>query len=65
MNTLHEFGISLRADGNWQLGWFSDGFDSAILLLLFLMSVGFVERLESISWAGASVWSFSPASDAD
>ena len=38
------------------LGWFSDGSDGAILLLGFLLGARFVERLETVSCAGASVW---------
>ena len=43
----------------------SDVSDSAILLLWFLFRVGFVERSETILCAGALVWTFSQASDAD
>ena len=35
------------------------------LMGLFSFSYGFVERQETIQCAGAFVWSFSPASDAD
>ena len=46
------------------------GYDIPILLLQFLLRIGFVERPETILCAGALVWSFlpallPPASDAD
>ena len=54
-----------RAACDWQLGWFSDESDGAILLLGFLLGASFVESLETVSCAGALLWSFSSASDAD
>ena len=57
--------FSRRAACDGQPGWFSDVSDGAVLRLRFLLRVGFVERQETILCAGALVWSFSPASDAD
>ena len=37
---------------DWQLGWFSDVSDGAILLLRFLLRIGIVERQETILCAG-------------
>ena len=65
MKALHEPGFSRRTACNRQLDWFSNVFDGAILLLRFLLRVGFVERPETILRAGALVWSISPASEAD
>ena len=46
---------------DWQLGWFSDISDGAILRLWFLRGVGLVERQETILCSGALAWSISPA----
>ena len=58
-------GFSRHAACNWQLEWFSDVSDDAILLLLFFLRAGFVERQETILYAGELIWSFCQASDAD
>ncbi len=47
MKVLLEFGLSGHAARDCLLGWFRDGSDGAILLLLFLL-VGHVERPETI-----------------
>ena len=67
MKALRDLGFSQRAPSSRLLGWLSDGSDSAILLMQFLLRVRFVERLENISCAGAGalVWSFSQAAEAD
>ena len=44
----------------WLTAWLvSDVSDCAVLLLWFLLRIGFVERQETIPCAGALVWSFS------
>ena len=49
-----------------KLGWLlSDGSDKAFLLLGLLLGARFVERMEIVSCAWASVWTFSQASYAD
>ena len=62
---LHDTGFSRRAACDRQLGWFGDRSGGAILFLEFLLGATFVERRETVSCAGASIWSFSMASDAD
>ena len=47
------------------LGWFNDRSDGAILVLGFLLGARLVESLQTFSCVGASVWQFSPVSDAD
>ena len=65
MKALHELGFSRRAACSSQLGGFSDVSDGAILLVRFLLRIGFVEGPGTILCDGALVWSFSVASDAD
>ena len=39
-----EYGLSGHAARTCRLGWFRDGSDGAILLLLLLLRVGYVEK---------------------
>jgi hypothetical protein len=59
MKVLLEFGLSGHAARDCQLGLFRDGSDGAILLLLSLLRVGYVERPETIvvwrHWFGRSL----------
>ncbi len=48
MKVLLDFGLSRHAARDCRLGWFRDGSDGAILLLRFILRVGYVERPETI-----------------
>jgi hypothetical protein len=44
MKVLLEDGLSGHAAGDCRLGWLRDGSDGAVLLLLLLWSVGYVDK---------------------
>ncbi len=44
MKVLLEYGLSGHAAGNCRLVWFRDGSDGAVLLLLLLLRVGYVDN---------------------
>ena len=44
VKVLLEYGLSGHAARDCRLGWFRDGSDGAIVLLLLLLRVGYVEK---------------------
>ncbi len=44
MKVLLEYGLSVHAAGDCQLGWFRDGFDGAVLLMRLLVTIGYVDK---------------------
>ena len=68
MKALHELGfydVLLAIDSFAGLVTYLMENSTVILLLQFLLRIGFFERMETILCAGAVVWSLSPASDVD
>jgi hypothetical protein len=59
MKVLLEFGLAEHTARDCWRGWFRDGSDCAILLLLFHLRVGYIERPETIAvwrhWFGRSL----------
>jgi hypothetical protein len=64
MKVLLEYGLLGHAAGDCRLGWFWDGSDASVLLLLLLFRVGYDEKAGNHRCVAALVWLFSPAWEA-